>query len=207
MSGLPAALLLSREENLYAAAVAQAGYFTAKQALDAGYRQSLHSYHAHTGRWTRVGPGLYRLPTLPLTPEDQYVRLSLWSRNQSDQPQGVFGFETALALHDLSDLMPARLHMIVAPNFRKKPPPGLILHTAVLPASDLQQRTAYQVTTPLRTLLDIAGSPTSPEHLHSGLSEALERGLIRRRRLEERLLDSSTPPQARKRLLVALEAL
>lgn len=207
MSGQPIARLLRREDQLYATATAQAGYFTAKQATEAGYRQSLHSHHTTTGKWERVGTGLYRLRTLPLTPDDQYVRLSLWSRDQNDQPQGVFGFETAMALHDLSDLMPSRLHMIVPPAFRKPPPAGLVLHKATLPPGDIQRRSAYRVTTPLRTLLDLAGSATSAEHLHVGLAQALDRGLIRRRTLEQRLADPAIPLPTRRRLLVILEDL
>ncbi|MDP9765488.1 hypothetical protein [Deinococcus enclensis] len=50
MSGQPIARLLSREDQLYATAAAQAGYFTAKQATEAGYQQSLHSNHTMTGK-------------------------------------------------------------------------------------------------------------------------------------------------------------
>jgi len=207
MSGQPIERQLSREEKLYATATAQAGYFTAKQATEAGYGQSLHSHHTMTRKWERVGTGLYRLRTLPLTLDDQYVRLSLWSRDQKDRPQGVFGFETAMALHDLSDLMPSRLHMIVPPTFRKHPLPGLVLHKASLPSKDIQRRSAYRVTTPLRTLIDLAGSFTSAEHLHLGLAQALDRGLIRRRTLEQRLADLTIPSLARRRLLVILEDL
>lgn len=45
-------------------------------------------------------------------------------------------------------------------------------------------RRGYRVTTPLRTILDIARSPrVSPEHLETAVAEALERGLVRRKRL------------------------
>lgn len=57
--------------------------------------------------------------------------------------------------------MPSRLHMIVLPTFRNPPPAGLVLHKATLPPGDIQRRSAYRVATPLRTLLDLAGSFTS----------------------------------------------
>jgi len=56
------------------------------------------------------------------------------------------------------------------------------------------------VTTPLRTLLDIANSPISPEHLSGAVRDALERGLVRRRLLET----APCSPEARRRLDRAL---
>jgi hypothetical protein len=46
---------------------------------------------------------------------------------------------------------------------------------------DVRERDGYRITTPLRTLLDVAASQLSPEHLQAGTSEALKRGLVRRR--------------------------
>jgi hypothetical protein len=58
------------------------------------------------------------------------------------------------------------------------------------------------VTAPLRTLLDVAESPLSQEHLDTAVRDALERGLTRRRLLE----NASCSPQARQRLDRALSA-
>ncbi|MEF2279915.1 type IV toxin-antitoxin system AbiEi family antitoxin domain-containing protein [Deinococcus sp. YIM 134068] len=196
-----------RRAALFAVADGQAGYFTAKQAEAAGYSRRMHTYSAQQGAWRHVGHGLYRLEQYPDTPHEPYVQLSLWSRDHQDEPQGVLGFDTALMLHDLSDLMPDRVHLVVPPGFRKRPPPGVVLHRGVLPEADLQPAQGYCLTTPLRTLLDLAGSDLSPEHLHQGLREALERGLVRRRKLEERLGDPTLDPTARRRLLAALENL
>lgn len=109
-------------------------------------------------------------------------------------------------LHDLSDLMPDRVHLVVPPGFRKKPPPGVVLHRAMLPAADIQNAAGYRLTTPLRTLLDLAASDLSPEHLHQGIREALDRGLVRRHKLEERLQDPVLGPGVQQRLQAALEA-
>jgi len=35
----------------------------------------------------------------------------LWSQNRQEIPKGVYSHNTALSLHELSDLMPSKLHM------------------------------------------------------------------------------------------------
>ncbi len=51
---------------LYELATAQGGFFTARQALAAGYRDNVHSYHVRSGNWIREARGVYRLNRYPL---------------------------------------------------------------------------------------------------------------------------------------------
>ncbi|MGI8649668.1 MAG: type IV toxin-antitoxin system AbiEi family antitoxin domain-containing protein [Rubrobacter sp.] len=96
--------------------------------------------------------------------------------------------ETALRLHELTDLMPDHIHLSVPKSFRKRPPKGVELHKIRLEDGDVEDRGGYRVTTPLKTILDIARSTKmSPEHLEAAVAEALERGLVRRKRLLEAL--------------------
>ena len=82
-------------------------------------------------------------------------------------------------------MLPHDTHVTVPKQFRKKPPDGVVLHRADLAQDDVRERDGYRITTPLRTLLDVAASPLSVEHLEAATSEALERGLVRRRALDE----------------------
>ncbi len=87
------------------------GYFAAKQARQVGYVYRHLDYHASAGDFERVGHGLYRLPEFPRTDHDDLIRLSLWSRNQRDDPQAVASHDTARVLHELqsrTDERPAR---------------------------------------------------------------------------------------------------
>lgn len=178
----------AREERLFEAADRQAGYFTAKQALEAGYGYPLQHYHRERGHWVPAGHGLFRLRRYPEGENEQLTRLWLWSRNREGKPQAVASHETALALWGLSDLMPERVHLSVPRGFRKRPPAGVVLHKADLAGGAVEGRDGLPVTTPLRTLLDAARDLTvSPEHLESAAREAVERGLVRRRRLREAL--------------------
>jgi predicted transcriptional regulator of viral defense system len=111
----------------------------------------------------------------------------LWSRNRQDEPQGVFSHATALTLHDLSDVMPAKLDMTVPPGFRRMAaiPDVLRLRHARLSERDVQTIDGVRVTTPLRTLVDvIAAGAIAPELQVQAVDQALRRGLVIRRQLE-----------------------
>jgi predicted transcriptional regulator of viral defense system len=170
--------------ELYAVAALQGGYFTAKQAAGAGYRKQHLDYHAQSGNFERVGRGLYRLPNLPGSEYDDLIRWSLWSRGRDDQPQAVISHETALRVHDLGDVLPEQVHLTVPPAFRKTCPRGCVLHRARLDESDLEQHGGFQVTTPLRTLLDAAAGPVAHNQVEKALRDALRRGLVRRSQIE-----------------------
>ncbi len=149
----------------------QGGYFTAKQARRAGYDYPHMEYHVSTGAFERIGRGLYRLASIPPAENDDLIRLSLWSRNRADLPQAVVSHESALILHDLTDLLPNEIHLTVPRRFRKEPPAGCVLHKAILPRRDVEQRTGFGVTTPSRTLLD-AARPCRPPSQRGGRTQS-----------------------------------
>lgn len=169
---------------LYQTANGQGGYFTAKQAAAAGYGKRHVDYHLKAGNFERIGHGLYRLPTIPVSEHDEFIRLSLWSRGRDDEPRAVVSHESALTLHDLGDLIPRKVHLTVPAAFRKVHPKNCALHRAALAAADITAWTGFKITTPRRTLLDAAESDSVPtEQLHNAVATALERGLVRRQQL------------------------
>lgn len=170
---------------LHSVAVGQGGYFTAKQAAKAGYDYPHLTYHLKAGNFERADHGLYRIVTIPLTEHDDLIRLSLWSRDRQDKPQAVVSHDTALALHQLSDILPRRVHVSVPRAFRKEPPTNCVLHRANFSNADVEQREGYIITKPLRTLLDVASARTvTDEQLAKAVDDALERGLVRKSKLE-----------------------
>ncbi len=189
--------------TLYQIAVEQGGYFTASQALQAGYAYSQQHFHCQRGNWLQIERAMFRLRDFPPAEREDLIRWSLWSRDQKGAPQAVVSHDTALALHELSDVMPARIHLTVPPGFRKGPPPSCVLHKASLAPEEIEIRTGYRVTRPLRSLLDAADSPLSQEHLERAVHDALERGMVRRRLLET----AACAPRARQRLDRALAAM
>lgn len=143
--------------DLYQIAEAQGGYFTAKQAASLGYTASKRNYHVGAGNWVREHRGIYRLALFPSPPRPDLILWWLWSRGRSDSPQGVFSHHTALALHELTDVNPARIDLTVPPTFRKgsEIPPVLRLHFAEVATSEMEVVENVPVTTALRTILDV----------------------------------------------------
>jgi predicted transcriptional regulator of viral defense system len=193
---------VSTRRALHTIASSQAGYFTSQQALAVGYAYPEQHYHVTHGNWERVARGVFRLRDYPLPEREDLIVLSLLSHNRAGEPQAVVSHETALALHELSDANPARIHLTVPPGFRRQLPPEVILHRALLRPDDWEEREGYRVTTPLRTLLDIAESPTGWPNLNAAVRDALRRGLVRRRHL----LEAHVSTQAHDRLVAAVAA-
>jgi predicted transcriptional regulator of viral defense system len=187
---------------LLAIAANQGGYFTAQQALTVGYAYPDQTYHAAQGNWERVARGVYRLRDYPPAQRDDLIILSLLSHDRSGEPQAVVSHETALALHDLSDANPARIHLTVPPGFRRQLPSGIVIHRGNVPSKDWEERDGYRVTTPLRTLTDIAASSASWPYLGPAVRDALRRGLVSRRQL----LAAELPVDAHAQLLAAVDA-
>ena len=170
--------------NLFSLARDQNGFFTTKQAETAGFRRQSHYYHVQTGDWIREHRGIYRLAHFPSAERPDLIRFWLWSRNREDIPQGVYSHETALSLHELSDVMPARLarlHMTVSKTFRRMAPilRAIVLHRGDLDPAGIETLEGVPVTTPLRNILDLLREyRVSQDLLVQALKEALQRGTI-----------------------------
>jgi predicted transcriptional regulator of viral defense system len=190
-------------QKLYELAELQGGFFTTKQARAGGFADNTHPYHVKTGNWIRVHRGIYRLAQFPPPERPDLVLWYLWSRNRSEVPQGVYSHETALALHELSDSMPAKLHMTVPPEFHRfgKIPAVLRLHRANLTKKDVEEMNGVKVTRPLLTIADIVASgKLSFELQQQSIREAIDRGLVTRKQLENMNLSRRARQRMRKLL-------
>jgi predicted transcriptional regulator of viral defense system len=171
----------AKQTKLFETAEGQHGFFTAKQATHAGFLPTNHPYYVKAGLWIKEERGIYRLAHFPRTERWDLVLYSLWSRDRSDQPQGVYSLETALSIYELSDVSPSKLHMTVPQTFRKsaKTPGVLRLHFGEIPPSDIETKQGFRVTKPFRTVLDlIEEKGTSLEFIEQALVEGISRGLI-----------------------------
>jgi predicted transcriptional regulator of viral defense system len=194
-----------RYKDTYRALLTQAreqgGYFTARPARLVGYSYPEQHYHVTHGNWDREAHGVYRLHDYPVAPAGALIVLTLQSMDRAGHPQVVVSHETALALHELGDANPAQIHLTAPPRFRGQLGEGVILHRGQLAEPDWEDWGGYRVTTPLRTLEDMADSPTSWPLLFQAVSDALSRGLVRRARLLE--AQGSSAMQQRLREAVA----
>ena len=175
-------------KRLYEIAEEQQGFFTTKQAKAARFAENTHPYHVQAGNWIREHRGIYRLASFPRGERPDLMLWSLWSRNRREIAQGVYSHQTALSLHNLSEVMPAKLHMTVPRSFRRNSeiPRVLVLHLADIVQSNIRAADGVRVTLPMRTILDLVeGGEMPPATLRQALSEGLRRGLIRRSEIAE----------------------
>jgi predicted transcriptional regulator of viral defense system len=175
-------------KRLFEIAEGQQGFFTTKQAKAAGFAENTHPYHVQAGNWIREHRAIYRLASFPRGERPDLMLWSLWSRNRGEAAQGVYSHQTALSLHDLSDVMTAKLHMTVPRSFRRNSeiPRVLILHFADLPQSHIGVVLGVRVTRPMQTILDLLeGGEVPPATLQQALREGLRRGLVRRSEIAE----------------------
>lgn len=182
--------------RLFDFALGQAGLFTTKQAAESGYSPQLLVHYVHIGKVVRIRRGVYRLVHYPLAQDEGLVTVWLWS-----EQQGVFSHETALSLHHLSDVLPNKIHLTLPADWkhrRFRVPPGVVLHHADVATAERSRPAAIPVTSPLRTLQDCARAQLSPELLHQAISQALDRGLIRKSDVA-RIQDATSPTGHRKR--------
>lgn len=155
----------------------QSGYFSAAQALELGYSYPAQRYHVQRGNWTRIDRGVFRLPEWPVGSHEDLVRWTLWSRGKA-----VVSHETALSVHELGDVDPARVHLTVPAGFRAKTS-GVVLHHGGLPEEDVEHRDGFALTTPPRSLLDVAAGELDLDLLARAVDDALRQGLVTRRSL------------------------
>lgn len=173
-------------DRLYAIAEGQGGYFTPRQAAEAGFSPKNHAYHVRMGNWLRERRGIYRLAQFPPAERPDLMLWWLWSRNRSDVPQGVYSHETALSLYDLSDISPARLHMTVPRSFQRRSTLSKIpvLHRGSVHKDDIEIRYGVKVTTALKSIADLLAARTVQlDHMRQAVKQAFQRGLITRAEL------------------------
>lgn len=166
-------------QQLYETAESQAGYFAAHQAREYGFTWERLSSNVHTGRFIRVSQGIYRLTQFPGSDnEDLFVA---WLRTG---PDSIISHDSALALYELSDVMPAEIHVIV-PRTASRRRPGIRQHTHHLAADEVTMRNGLPVTTVPRTLADVAAAGLAEEQVRLAIQDATARGLTSLGRLRQ----------------------
>lgn len=163
-------------QALYDVAAAQEGLFTTRQAAAAGYSPPLLAHHQKAGRIVRVRRSIYRLVHFPPGDHEDLVAAWLWT-----DAQGVMSHQTALSLHGLSDVLPARVHLTLPlawQHRRLRVPEGLILHHAPVLLDERTWVTAVPITSVRRTLTDCAVDGLSPDVLRQAAQQAVRSGLV-----------------------------
>jgi len=167
-------------DALYAVAEAQAGYFTTAQAGSSGYSRSLVTHHADAGAFMRARTGVYRLSRFPSSPwEDLFIA---WLQAG---PRAVVSHDSAMALYELSDLLPSEAHFTLPRNSSRRRP-QIRMHTSALPPEDVVTREGLPVTSVPRTIADVARAGLSENLVRQAIRQSLDRGLTTEPLLRDR---------------------
>jgi predicted nucleotidyltransferase len=180
-----------KSERLFQVAQSLQGYFTSADAKRLGYGYPHQHFHVKQRNWIRVDHGIFRLKNFPAAKHEDLIRWWLWTRKK-----GVLSHDTAAAVYELGDVLPATVHFTVPPDFRRKPPKNVSLHKANLVAGDFETRDGFPVTKPLRTIADLTFSHMDPERLSAVVKDALQKGLVDKKELLT--LSARLPEKARR---------
>jgi predicted transcriptional regulator of viral defense system len=165
-------MLNLKHDTLYRIAESQDGYFATRQARRVGISRDQLSYQTKAGQLERIVHGIYRLRRFPASPyEDLFVALLRTG------PHSVISHESALGVYDLTDALPAQVHVTV-PRTASRRREGIRLHTKAIDASEITTRNGLSVTTVPRTIADVAAAGLAEEFVIQAVHEAIDRGLI-----------------------------
>lgn len=182
-------------QALYDVAAPQRGYFSMVQAANAGYSPPLLAYYVKVRHLERAARGIFRLVHFPPSDGEDLVVAWLWSERR-----GIFSHETALACHEMSDVLPAIKHLTLPLAWQRRRlrvPPGVMLHFADVADDEKTWHGPVPVTTPLRTIADSHRAAVSTEFVNQAVADGVGRGLFSRAEAR-RTLRGSSPSQARK---------
>ncbi len=165
---------------LFRLATEQAGYFSAAQAKGLGYSYQAQAHHVEAGNWVRVERGVFRLADWVAGVHDEFAMWALWSRGKA-----VVSHESALAVHGIGEFESGSIHLTVPRNFRMIDP-ALALHRLEVPDTDIEDRVGFRITTPQRTIIDVARQSPDEEQLARAIEQAVREGLLSVRSLRSR---------------------
>jgi len=166
-----------KELQLYQIAEDQAGYFSLGQAREIGVRRNQVYREVQRGRFEKAGWGVYRFVQFP-SGKFEEIHSAVLEAGQ----RAVVGFQTALYVYDLADLIPDEIHLILpATSSRRRP--GIRVHTTRLNSEDITRFEGLPITTVARTIADCAFAHVGDEQIRMAVFQSLHRGMTTRQAL------------------------
>lgn len=168
--------------RLFEVAAGQYGYLTADDAHDMGVPVTRLNTMVARGALVHVSRGVYRFPIFPTSPLDEYFEMTLWPRGG-----GVISHATALDLHGLCDVNPAKIDVTVKPTHRttRELPPVMRLHRRALAEDEMTWHEGIPIVNLKKAILDGIEQHLGSELIDQAIETAKKRGVLRRRDLSE----------------------
>ncbi|HEY3716494.1 MAG TPA: type IV toxin-antitoxin system AbiEi family antitoxin domain-containing protein [Jatrophihabitantaceae bacterium] len=157
--------------RLYDQAESQGGYFTTREAADAGVSTRLLTHYVAAGDIERIAHGVYRLTRFPAHRFGDAIAATLWVGEGS-----AVSHDSALAVYGLGPAMPVVVHVTVSRPFRGSRA-GVVVHRAPLGPDEMTVWDDVPVVSALRALTDVAAG-IDPALAAEASRDAIQRGLI-----------------------------
>jgi predicted transcriptional regulator of viral defense system len=166
----------SAYQALSEVAAEQHGYVTHDDARALGIPSMTLVRMADRGTLERVSRGVYRFPMFASGPLAQYMEATLWPQGV----RGVLSHETALDLHDLSDVNPRRIHITVPLRHRiqRKIPRLYVVHRADLPSGEVTRHEGIPIVTPERAVRDAHQAGVGAAIIRRAIEDGRRRGIF-----------------------------
>lgn len=165
------------ENKLYRIAEEQAGYFSLIQAKELDLHRSQIYREIKRNKFERAAWGVYRFTQFPASRFEE-IHVAVLSAGKN----AFVGFQTALYIYDLSDIIPDEIHLIL-PQTSSRRRPGICVHHANLEPDDIILWEGLKMTTVSRTIVDVARTHYDETQIDLAIQQALFRGLTTKEKL------------------------
>ena len=155
-------------------AVDQHGLLTPDDARAAGTTENALRRLARSGVIDRLAYAVYQVPQLAGDPLAQYQEALLWVRAPA-----ALTHDTALDLHRLCDINPAKVHVTVDVRYRRKTAPTWIeIHTGHVGDDDFTWLEGLRIATPARAIRDAIATHVGQQFIDQAIETGRQRGVL-----------------------------
>lgn len=176
----------------------QGGYVTARQARTAGCSAPRLRTALVRGDLVQIHRSLLRLAYWPAGPFDEYAKWCAWFEGDA-----TVSHQSAAQLHGLGRLRPRLLHLS-APTGAPVGVADVAVRRAALTPLDVEPTGTFFVTTPIRTILDLADCGIAQHMLDEVVGDALAIGRADAARIAAAA--AGAPDRVERRISAALAA-
>ena len=166
-----------KERALYHIAEDQGGYFSIAQANAVGIRRNQIYRAVKQSTIERVHHGIYRLTLFPASQFEE-----IYAAVVSMGDKAVVGYETALYIYGLSDIIPTDIHLIM-PRSSSRRRKHVKMHTTKLSDEDITYYEGFRITTVARTIVDVLSKHADSDQVQMAISQAIAQGQTTRAKL------------------------
>ncbi len=162
-------------EEAFEVAVNQYGFITFSNIRDMGADPARLRRWYGSGKIEKKGHGIYRFRQVPASPLDAYMLATLWPSGK-----GVLSHETALELHELCDIDPAKIHLTLPMSYRprRKGAEPYVLYHERLDTNEIGRHEGIPIVTPVVAIRQAIRSAVPTDLIRQAIEAAGQDGRI-----------------------------